>query len=294
MPVSAPPADVVVTTGLVRRLLRDQHPDLAGLPLRRLGTGWDNVVLRLGRELTVRVPRRQLGAALVGTELRWLPHLAPRLPIAVPEPVRAGPPAVGYPYPWAVCRFVAGRPVAADPLVGRAGLAAAEALAGVLVALHEPAPADAPRNPLRGVPLEQRTEPFARAVAELPSGLRGPAERVWAQVVDLPGGTGPARWLHGDLHGLNVLVVRNRISGVIDWGDVCAGDPATDLACGWLMLDRAGRERLRALVAVDEDTWQRGRGWALYLSVMFLAHSAGAPVHHELGRRGLAEVLAPR
>jgi aminoglycoside phosphotransferase (APT) family kinase protein len=107
----------------------------------------------------------------------------------------------------------------------------------------------------------------------------------------MPDHTGPARWVHGDLHGLNVLVSRRRISGVIDFGDLCAGDPAVDLACAWLLLDRPARARLRDLLGVGDEVWERGRGWALYLAVMFLAHSAESHVNEAIGARGLAEVL---
>ena len=98
-------------------------------------------------------------------------------------------------------------------------------------------------------------------------------------------------WLHGDLHGLNVLAVRGRLSGVLDFGDLCAGDPATDLACGWLLLDHPGRERMREVLDVGDATWARGRGWALFLGLMFLVHSADSPVNGAIGRRTLGEVL---
>jgi aminoglycoside phosphotransferase (APT) family kinase protein len=98
-------------------------------------------------------------------------------------------------------------------------------------------------------------------------------------------------WLHGDLHGLNVLAVRGSISGVIDFGDLCAGDPATDLACGWLLLDHQGRRRMREVLDVGDAAWARGQGWALFLGLMFLAHSADSPVNGAIGRRTLGEVL---
>ncbi len=286
-----PPAEVAVDARLVRRLLRDQHPDLADRRLRRIGTGWDNAVFRLGSDLTVRVPRRELGARLMATELRWVPYLAPGLPLPVPTPVRAGEPTRFYPWCWAVCAHVPGRPPGAAALTGQAGARAADALAGFLSALHVSAPADAPRSPFRGVPLSQRSDSVARALAGAPVAQRSRIERAWAEALGAPGHRGPDRWLHGDLHGLNVLVTRGRITGVIDFGDLCAGDPATDLASGWLLLDGPGRQRLRDVLAVDDATWARGRGWALFFGLMFLAHSADAPVNEAIGRRALSEAL---
>jgi aminoglycoside phosphotransferase (APT) family kinase protein len=287
-----PAAEVDVDAHLVRRLLRAQHPDLADRRLRRIGTGWDNAVYRLGPDLTVRVPRRELGARLIATELRWVPELAPGLPLPVPTPVLAGAPTDFYPWPWAVCAHVPGRPVGASAFTGVAGVRAARAMAAFLGSLHVPAPSDAPRSPFRGVPLAERSESVARALADAPAAQRSRIERGWAQALRAPLHEGPDMWLHGDLHGLNVLAVRGSISGIIDFGDLCAGDPATDLACAWLLLDHPGRQRMREVLDVDDAAWARGQGWALFLGLMFLVHSADSPVNGAIGRRALGEVLA--
>ncbi len=97
-----PAAELDVTPKLVRRLLREQHPDLAGLRVELLANGWDNVVFRLGDELAVRMPRRGAAATILRNEQRWLPVLAPGLPLPVPEPVRTGEPGSGYPWPWSI------------------------------------------------------------------------------------------------------------------------------------------------------------------------------------------------
>lgn len=287
-----PPAEVAVDAHLVRRLLRSQHPDLSDLPVRRLGTGWDNAVFRLGRDLTVRVPRREMGARLIGAELQWLPALAEVLPLAVPAPVRVGRPSDDHPWPWAVCRYVPGHAPGAAGFAGRSGLAAAGDLARFLRALHVPAPADAPRSTLRGVPLAERSVTVASAVPSAPAAQRPRIQRAWDAALAIPAHGGPDLWVHGDLHGLNILASRGRITGIIDFGDLCAGDRATDLAVGWLVLDRPGRDRFRSLLGVGEAAWARGRGWALFFGLMFLAHSAEDLVNGAIGRRVLAEVLA--
>jgi len=287
-----PAAEVAVDGRLVRRLLRSQHPDLAELSLRRVGTGWDNVVYRLGPDLAVRLPRRELGARLIESELRWLPELAARLPLPVPTPVRAGQPGEGYPWRWAVCRFVPGRALGARTVPGPAGLRAAEQLAGFLTALHVAAPDDAPRSPFRGVSLRQRDGSLRAALADLPPHLRTPLQQAWSVAAQAPAHRGPGLWLHGDLHGLNLLSTDDRLTGVIDFGDLCAGDPATDLAVGWLALDSPARTHLRRVLAPEESAWARGRGWALFLGVMFLAHSRDSPVNRDIGTRTLREVLA--
>ncbi|MGB7982750.1 MAG: phosphotransferase [Candidatus Nanopelagicales bacterium] len=141
------------------------------------------------------------------------------------------------------------------------------------------------------MPLAQRSESVVAALGSVPVELRPRVDQAWAQALTAPAHVGPALWLHGDLHGLNVLASRGRITGVIDFGDLCAGDPATDLACAWLLLDNSGRERMRAALRVDDATWTRGRGWALVFGLMFLSHGADAPVNTAIGRRALAEVL---
>ena len=286
-----PTAEVQVPPQLVRRLLADQHPDLAGLSIEVLANGWDNVVCRLGEDHLVRLPRRAVSAALVLNEQRWLPSLAGQLPLPVPAPVRIGLPGRGYPWAWSVVPFFSGEIAArtrpADP--GEAALALGEFLA----ALHRPAPADAPVNPVRGIPLVGRA---AGVMSQLPY-LDDPSERatamdVWESASAAPEWDGPPVWLHGDLHPANILVDRGRVGAVIDFGDITAGDPATDLAVAWMLLPTRQRaEFRRAYGRADDDTWARARGWALALALAFLTHSADNPLMAGIGRRTLDAVL---
>jgi aminoglycoside phosphotransferase (APT) family kinase protein len=152
--------DLVIDEDLVRGLLRDQHPDLAGLELRQVEGGWDNQMWRLGEDLAVRIPRRPHGPSLLEQEYRLLPDLAPRLPLPVPVPVRLGEPSERFPATWLVISWVAGEPLDHAPIVR--GAHAAEKLAGFRAALHEEAPEDAPVNPLRSVPLQFHAEDAER------------------------------------------------------------------------------------------------------------------------------------
>jgi aminoglycoside phosphotransferase (APT) family kinase protein len=347
-----PSAEVDVPAGLVRRLLADQHPDLASLPVSFLANGWDNVMYRLGPELLVRLPRRAVGAATIVNEQRWLPLLAPRLPLPIPAPERTGVPALGFPYSWSVVPFIPGIP-AGGALAGGGPeeLAVPDALdwadvtvslARFLGVLHVPAPADAPPNPFRGGPLASRTASFAdnlQIALEADEaggdgdlggdggragggegggdgedgylgGHRGRAPRtsrdavlsIWADALAAPAYAGPARWLHGDLHPANILHSGRRLSGVIDFGDITAGDPASDLSVAWMLLPLEWHEAFRAAYAAaggpgddaadDAARWRRARGWALALGLAFLAHSADNPQLLAVGRRTLAAVLA--
>ena len=290
-----PAADVEVSADLVRRLLADQHPDLARLPVEFLANGWDNELYRVGDGLVARLPRRALGAQIITNEQRWLPGLAPRLPLPIPCPERTGVPACGYPYSWSVVPYLPGVPAAQASSLDPA--AAAAAVGGFLGALHVPAPADAPANPFRGVPLAERAGIFAASLAVLTGQVdRDAVLRAWVAALAAPGYDGPPVWLHGDLHPANILVNDGQVSGVIDFGDITAGDPASDLSVAWMLLPpgfHAGfwSAYQAAGGRADDAVRARVRGWALNLAVVFLAHSEDNPVIRQVGRRTLSTVL---
>jgi aminoglycoside phosphotransferase (APT) family kinase protein len=295
-----PAAEVEITAELVRRLLRAQHPDLAGLPVEPLANGWDNTLFRLGDRLIVRLPRRSLGANILVNEQRWLPELASRLPLPVPVPVRTGAPALGegYPWPWSIVEFLPGAPASSGVPFGPAVVAAD--LGGFFGALHVAAPPDAPANPFRGVPLASRTANFAENLATLDGQVdRGAVLAAWEAALAVAPWSGAPVWLHGDPHPANILIRDGRVSGVIDFGDITAGDLASDLSLAWMLLPAASHEAFRAAYAaagngaISAGTWARGRGWALNLAIVFLARSADNPRLHEVGERTLAAVLSP-
>ncbi len=287
-----PAAEVEVTEALARSLLLDQHADLADLPLRLLANGWDNVIFRLGDELTVRLPRRQLAAELIDHEQRWLPDLAERLPIPIPAPVRAGRPALGYPWRWSVCPWFEGDEAVhaelADPV------REAERLGRFVAALHVPAPPDAPVNPVRSHPIDVLSERVALNVGTLGPGVDTEAVRaLWADLIHTPPWDGPPMWAHGDLHAGNVLVEDGSISAVIDFGDITAGDPAVDLAVAWMLFDGDARAVFRETAGAGDDAvWRRGRAWALHFALLYLAHSADDPRLATMGGGLLPAVLA--
>lgn len=282
--MTMPAAEIQIEAALARLLLRAQHPDLAGLPLRRVGEGWDNVTYRLGAELALRLPRRAIAAPLIANEQTWLPRLAPYLPLPVPAPVRSGSPGQGFPHAWSIVPWIPGRAVAESRLRSSEG----GRWASFLRALHSAPDTDlAPHNPYRSVPLAERDQIFTERLYTLDLDP-GPILRRWRAAC----AAAPAAcrvWLHSDLHGHNVLAHRGALAGVIDWGDVCAGDPACDLDSVWtLFAEPAVRERILSDYGADQAEVLRAQGWVLNYVVMVLASDDA--VHAPMARAALARL----
>ncbi|WP_173088884.1 aminoglycoside phosphotransferase family protein [Devosia sp. 1635] len=254
---------------LIAKLLGEQHPDLAELPLALGALGWDNQMWRLGDELAVRLPwSTQDADELLLKEFAFLPAMAPRLPLPIPVPKRLGQPSELFPRTWIVTTWVPGEP--ADRAPATLGLQAADSLAAFLAALHHPAPPAAPIGRHgRGGSLATSSEGVARFLKEAtdrrliadPDDLRD----IWADAVTAPAWTGQAMWLHADLHPANLLTRGGDFCGVVDFGDMCAGDPACDLGAAWLLLPDGAINRFwdSYRPAIDAATLRRARGWAL-------------------------------
>ncbi|MDJ0595896.1 MAG: aminoglycoside phosphotransferase family protein [Pleurocapsa sp. MO_226.B13] len=265
-----PISEVEIDTALVFDLLAKQHPDLINLPLQLLDFGWDNVIFRLGDRLCVRLPRRQVAAKLIEHEQTWLPQIADRLTMPIPTPYRLGKPTANYPWRWSILPWVSG--VTADREQPNANQA--KLLGSFLRSLHLPPPANAPANPVRGVPLKQRADIIEQRIQRLESKIDPIAKtikNIWHRALDAPIDV-PAKWLHGDLHPGNILVKDGAIAGIIDWGDITSGDIATDLASIWMLFPNrdARQQAIAEYTNISEATLQRAKGWAIYFGVTLL------------------------
>jgi aminoglycoside phosphotransferase (APT) family kinase protein len=300
MPIEPkPPADIAIDEPLVRTLLAEQHPDLADLQhvaLTRIGEGWDNSLFRLGDDFIVRLPRRAASATLIEHEQQWLPPLSKRLPLPVPVPCRAGRPSSRFPWSWSVVPWLPGQAALFAP--PRNLEAMAVALGQFVRALHEPAPPGVPDNPWRGVPVAARTEALRQHLRQLGALVDASAALgLWDRVLSARAWAGPRLWIHGDLHPGNLLVSQGRLSAVIDFGDLTAGDPATDLSAAWIALPRSARAAFRASARgpfnrIDDDTWVRARGWALALGLAYMARSKDDAAMGVLGRTTVEAALS--
>ncbi|MFD2077492.1 Predicted kinase, aminoglycoside phosphotransferase (APT) family [Actinopolymorpha cephalotaxi] len=284
---------------LVRALLRDQHPDLADLELRDVNGGWDNQQWRLGEGLAVRLPRTERAPGLLLTEQTWLPSLTERLPLPTPAPVRIGKASSLFEHTWTIARWVEGEPADHSPVTRSE---AAEVLAGFLRALHHRAPADAPTNDSRGISLAGM-QVDVDGWEELVGDYADAAREVWKRAVAAPASVGARLWLHGDLHPANVIVRDGMLAGVIDFGDMCAGDPATDLSAAWILLPAGTESRFfDAYEQADEATIARARGWAVLRALGLirigrdgrLGLPGGKPTWEPAGYATLERVLAEK
>ncbi|KRC88617.1 hypothetical protein ASE25_12235 [Terrabacter sp. Root85] len=291
--------EVRATPELVRRLLADQCPQLAELPVTALPDdveGTDNVLFRLGDALVVRMPKVEWAAQQADSDARWLPRLAPHLPVGVPVPVHLGRPSDDYPWAWSVVPWVDGT---TPPRLGSDDVPLARDVADFALRLREVDATGGPTKPpgSRGTPLSH-VDAAARAGLER---LRGhddaldldAAERAWDICVSAPDWEGDPVWIHGDLQPGNLVVDTGRLVAVIDWGALGVGDPAPDVAAALWTFTGDARDLYRETVCPDDATWLRACGWALAPSLTgidYYRHTFPRMAEH--GRQMVRAVVA--
>lgn len=288
---------VDIALDLAVHLLTTQFPHWAHLaiePIKSAGT--DNALFSLGDDMVIRMPRATWATEQVKKEQEWLPRLAPNLPLPIPVPLAQGRPDETYPWNWSVYRWLGGEDVQAREVDDLNQ--ASRDLAGFIRALQRIDPADGPRsgkhNNYRGVPLAVLDPTVRRSIAALENLIdTSAASRAWAAALEVPSWQEAPVWIHGDIHGGNLLISDGRISGVIDWGLAGVGDPACDLIVAWNLLTGESRDIFRAGVGVDDSTWTRGRGWALYTGLVALPYYLHTnPVIVRTSRHVINEALA--
>ncbi|MFJ8894682.1 aminoglycoside phosphotransferase family protein [Leifsonia sp. NPDC102414] len=295
---NTPESDIASDADLVARLIATQHPDLAG-PLTLVSDGWDNLIYRLGDAYAVRIPRREVAAHLIEHEQQVLPAFAARVGVGIPAPVRIGVPSELFPFAWSIVPWVDGIDGAEVTAEERASIALP--LAAFVAALHEPASGDVPANPVRGVPLATRDAAVQERLRHLSERMEvADLADAWRDALEAPAWDGPPIWLHGDLHPGNLVLTPDlaRLAAVIDFGDVTAGDPATDLATAWLTFDqdaravfRAELTRLSPAALVDDAAWRRARGWAVTMATALAVNSDDNPRMAGLAAHALAQLI---
>ena len=267
---------LMIDAELVSRLVTEQFPQWAGLPVRPVPLGgWDNRTFHLGESMLVHMPSAAGYAGQVAKEHKWLPKLAPSLPLPIPTPLAMGEPADGFPWKWSIYGWIDGDTAAAAPerIVDVRNFATS--LAQFLVALQRidssGGPVPGSHNFYRGGSLRTYDAETRESIVALGSKVDTAAvAEVWETAL----GTdwqGPPVWLHGDVSPGNLLVQDGRLSAVIDFGMLAVGDPACDLSIAWTLFDRESREAFRSVIALDAGTWARGRAWTLWKALIVAA-----------------------
>ena len=289
--------EVDTNVSLVVRLLTTQFPQWASLPIKpahSAGTG--NALYRLGDDMVVRLPRIPSAVGQVDKEQKWLPKLAPLLPLNIPVPLAKGKPSDGYPWYWSVYRWLKGEDATTVPIAD--SRQAATDLAQFIIALQQIEITDGPspgqHNFYRGVPLAMRDQQTRDAIAALKDLIdANEVTAAWDAAIETPAWNGQPVWLHGDLHAGNLLVQQGRLSAVIDFGGLGVGDPACDVMAAWIFLSAENRAAFREVLQVDDATWARGRGWALSFGLIALPYyQTTNPVLAGIAQRAINEVLA--
>lgn len=262
---STPPTPVKIDAALVRRLIAEQFPRWAHLPMRPVEhDGWDNRTFRPGEEKSVRLPSAAGYAPQMENEQRWLPFLAPHLPLPIPVPLAMGSPAQDYPWRWSVYRWIPGEITAVSRIDDLSRFTVS--LAGFLKALQGIDPA--------GGPLQVYDAETRDALAALEGRIDTMAARaVWEAALQTEW-SGPPVWVHGDMAATNLLVRQGRLSAVLDFGSMAVGDPACDLTIAWTFFTGESREAFRAALPLDASTWARARGWALWKTLITVVEHA--------------------
>lgn len=275
---------------LVERLMTAQFPQFANLPIHAVqSTGTVNVIYRLGDHFCARFPLLKSWARDIEKEWDWLPKLAPHLSLHIPEPVAKGQPISEYPFPWAIYRWIEGHPYQ-DDLIQDERQAAAD-LAQFLIELRRVDPVGAPptgRKALRDLDTATR-----KAMETLQSTIdRDAIALAWSNALEAAAWDGTPVWIHTDLLRSNLLVKGGRLRAVIDFGGIGVGDPAADVIAAWSVFNSIGRSVFRAALDVDDDTWNRSRGYALHQAVLIMPYYAETnPGLVALAERTIKEVL---
>lgn len=264
---------VETSPDLVTRLLAGQFPEWVHPEVTLVKSfGTDHDIYQVGDGLCVRLPKIQWAIAQADKERIWLPQLADRLPVRVPKQLGMGAPAEGYPFKWSVCEWIPGSDAnrtQADLDRLAVDLAAfVTALSSIETAGALPRPAGA-----RGCPLSEVDDDVRRSIDEL--GNDQPKDEIrhfWDESLGAAVWNGQDVWVHGDLLAGNLIVQERRLHAVIDWGTLNVGDPACDLLAAWNVFSGSSRAVYLEALSVDDDTWLRGRGWAIYQAVMALPY----------------------
>lgn len=263
-----------INSKLVSNLISSQFPQWAELTIRPVAvSGWDNRTFHLGEHMLIRMPSAACYESQVEKEQRWLPALAPLLPLVIPTPLAMGEPGPGYPWKWSVYSWIPGAAAASSSIVDLNDFATR--LAQFFIALQQIDPKNGPLpsadNFYRGGNLRIYDAEARQAIAVLGDKIDTQSViEIWEEALSFDWHKSPA-WFHGDISAGNLLMRDGKLTAVIDFGLMGAGDPACDLAIAWTLFKEESREVFKTTLLPDKNTWVRGRAWALWKALITAA-----------------------
>jgi len=283
---------VHINISLVRQLIDTQFPQWANLEIKPVEFGgWDNKTFHLGHTMTIRLPSSAEYAPQVRKEHCWLPKLRPLLPLPIPIPLAMGKPTNEYPWHWSIYQWINGETASIERIIDINQFAIE--LAQFLLDLQKIDTNNGPISLSRGCPLTTYDAETRQAIMILHNTIDTNATTALWNTAIASIWNKPPLWVHGDIAPNNLLVNNGKLSAVIDFGSMCIGDPACDLAIAWTFLKKESREIFRTTLAVDNATWERGRGWALWKALIICAKLPGTnPLEIEKSMLIIKEVLA--
>ena len=265
--------DIETTT--VHSLITKQFPQWKDLPISPVAqSGWDNRTFHLGEEMLIRMPSSLEYVIQVEKEQKWLPKLAPLLPLQIPVPLAMGQPSIEYPWKWSIYRWIKGEPASCGYISNLCDFASS--LAHFLQALQfidaRGAPLPGKHSFYRGGSLTHYESETRQAIRSLHGKIdTQTAVDLWEKAL-VTTWQGLPVWIHGDISSGNLLVQEGKLSAVIDFGQLAVGDPACDLAIAWTLFSGESRETFRETLKLDEETWARGRAWTLWKALVVAAN----------------------
>ena len=287
-----------INTALVQRLIKSQFPAWSDFPIKPVEfSGWDNRTFHLGDCMTVRVPSAESYASQVEKEQCWLPKLAPHLPLPIPQPLAMGKPSGDYPWPWSVYQWLDGKTASLDAIsdLSQFALKLAEFLKALQKIDSTGGPVAGPQNFYRGGSLKIYEQETREAIKKLDPTLDSKRiTEIWNRALDSEWNQPPV-WMHGDIAVGNLLVNNGELSAVIDFGQLGVGDPACDLVISWTLFKDQSREVFKKAISLDEQTWERAMGWALWKALIVYTALPGSncnAIEIEKAKRVINELLA--
>ncbi|EOP68716.1 aminoglycoside phosphotransferase family protein [Bacillus cereus] len=260
-----------ITADLVKKLIQEQFPKWAHLEVKPVKlSGNDNRTFHLGDGMSVRLPSDAAYVPQVEKENSWLPILSKELSLPISAPIAKGNPSEEYPWPWSINKWIEGETVTKENVRDLDEFAAD--LGSFLIELQS---IDASNGPVAGehnfyrggfisvydeearVAIENNKDVFDETLLKHFWDLA--LRSTWDH---------KSVWVHGDVAPGNLLVKDGKLCAVIDFGILGVGDPACDAAMAWTFFHKNSRKVFKEALRMDEETWNRARGWALWKALI--------------------------